>query len=405
MITCVVLIAAGSAGATPGDLDQTFGTNGWAITSVGRSYSLVSAAEVQPDGKIVVAGLRNDHVARTRDDTFAAWRHLPTGELDATFDGDGMARVPFAGPSSGAHAVALEPDGRVVLAGYVGKAMGVARLLPDGSLDQSFGGGDGRTRIPLPESSYAAVETVELLADGRILLGGATYQAGNRGSAVVAITPEGELDPEFGAGGLVLMDEGFGDLTLDDAGRMVAATQRSSRFIVSRFGLDGSPDPMFGGDGVRRYTSGFPTEVIVDEAGRIVLTISDVRPRCSLGSGAVVRLTPEGDWDTSFSENGIALRACIIASGLVIQGDGRIVVAGSLFAGGGSDEYYPILSRLDADGALDVAFGDGGSLIATPEESHWMHAVDVTLQQDGKIVLLADSPYAESYELARFLAT
>jgi uncharacterized delta-60 repeat protein len=243
------------------------------------------------------------------------------------------------------------------------------------------------------------------MPDGRLLVGGFALRAREAGSAVAALTPQGALDPEFGAGGLVVVDAGFGDLTLDKQGGVVVAMQkRSGRFLVARYGLDGGPDPTFGGDGVRRYSYGRPTDVRVDEAGRVVLAISDVRPRCFLGSGAVVRLSPEGNWDTSFSEDGTALRRCIIANALVIQGDGKVVVAGSFFAGGGSGEYLPILRRLRADGALDATFGDDGSLIASLDESYWMHAVDVSLQQDGKILLLADSLYEESYELARFLA-
>jgi uncharacterized delta-60 repeat protein len=411
-----LVASAAAADASPGDLDPTFGTGGWATVPVGRSYSSVSEAVIQPDGRIVVAGLTDDHVARTRDDTFAAWRHLATGGIDGTFDGVGMASVDFSGPASGALAVDLQPNGNIVLAGYVGsrqanaRAMAVGRLLPGGALDPSFGGGDGKVRIPIEGMTFAPATAVEVLSDDRILLGGPvagpTYFEGSRyGTALVMLTPEGDLDVGFGVAGVVLEDREFRALTIDAAGDIVVAMRgpESGRFVVGRFHPDGAADSTFGGDGIRGYSAGYPTDVRVDAAGRILVSVGLSGGRCIFGSSVVARLTPDGSWDTSFSGDGKTPRECIYQQALAIQGDGRIVIVGSVFAGGGSGEFLPVVGRLNIDGSLDTTFGDGGFVTAVIVDGYWMYAMDVILQPDGKIVLLADSPYGDTYELGRFL--
>jgi hypothetical protein len=96
---------------------------------------------------------------------------------------------------------------------------------------------------------------------------------------------------------------------------------------------------------------------------------------------------------------------CVDPVAIAEDADGNIVLVGSVFAGGGSGEEYPAVARLDMAGQLDLAFGDGGVVISPPAEDYWTIGIDVALQDDGGIVLLADSPYQPTYELARFLST
>jgi uncharacterized delta-60 repeat protein len=403
----LVLVSATGAQAAPGDLDPSFGGDGWVVKDVNAPNN-VDAVLIQPDGRIVVAG----RLGRQ----FAIWRLLSNGDLDLSFGGGGEATVPFTGRGgSGALAAGLQPDGRIVLVGYGGTQMAIARLLPDGSPDPQFGEGDGKTKIPLSGRVHARADDVELLPDGRILLGGTTLRSryGREvGTALSILTSQGTLDPSFGTGGTLRTRLLFGDTTFDGQKVVLVGKDRkgTGRFFVARYGLDGAPDATFGGDGVRRRSLGHKvdlyevTEVVADGAGRMVLTISGAHRKCFLSFGAVVRLNADGSWDGTFSGDGVVPRLCANAGALVIQGDDRIVVAGEVFAGAGSGEYYPLVTRMEADGAPDETFGDGGSVRSTPDFYFWSAGSDVALQQDGKIVLLADAIYEQSFGLARFLA-
>jgi uncharacterized delta-60 repeat protein len=405
-----LVFVAGQAHGAPGDLDPTFGTDGWAAVSLDAYGTPVSEAVFQPDGRIVVAGLLGG-------DTFAAWRHLSNGALDAGFDGDGTTSVTFPGHFSGALAVALQPDGNIVLAGYARSnrfshsAMAVARLLPGGVLDSSFGGGDGKARIRIEGMTVLSAEAVEVLGDRRILLGGPVSgrsYGGLVGTALVMLTPAGDLDAEFGAGGVVLEDGAFDAFTVDAGGNILVAMGGDSHsyphataFQVGRFSSDGTRDSTFGADGVRSYSRGSPTDVLVDEAGRILLSIEAGSAQCPFEASYVARLTPDGDWDSSFADDGKTPRRCIFSPSLAVQADERVVVVGSVFAGAGGGENVPVIGRLNVDGSIDATFGYRSAVIA---EEEWMNARDVLIQPDGKIVLVAHSSYGPVYALARFLS-
>jgi uncharacterized delta-60 repeat protein len=127
-------LATAPAQAAPGDLDPTFGVAGMQTTDLGGSEDAAAAA-IQQDGKIVVAG---GSFRGGRDD-FALARYNPDGSLDASFSGDGKVVTDFGGSQS-ARDLALQPDGKLVVAGD-----GViARYNPDGTLDSSKQGSKSR---------------------------------------------------------------------------------------------------------------------------------------------------------------------------------------------------------------------------------------------------------------------
>jgi hypothetical protein len=82
------------------------------------------------------------------------------------------------------------------------------------------------------------------------------------------------------------------------------------------------------------------------------------------------------------------------------------VIAGEVFSGAGSGEYYPVLARVGPDGTPDVTFGNGGSVTSTPDSDffYWSAGTDVVLQQDGMIILLAQAIWDYSFALGRFHA-
>ena len=135
----------------PGDLDPTFDGDGRVTTDVGGVATRDFAQDVvavQPDGKTLVAGRRED----TTGYVFAVARYNPDGSLDTGFSGDGKATVDFGGTYDYGFSVAVDSLGRVVLSGasvqggVTGTDFAVARLNPDGSPDTGFGG-DGKATV------------------------------------------------------------------------------------------------------------------------------------------------------------------------------------------------------------------------------------------------------------------
>ena len=183
-------VVAGSAGpafetdvtvaryrALDGSLDDPgFGPDGWRRTDFGSGTEAGTGVAIQPDGKVVVAG--------TDLSDFLLARYNTDGTLDSTFSGDGKLSTDFAGDSDRATGVAVQPDGRIVVAGFTftgGAAahdFAVARYNPNGSLDTSFSG-DGKQALDLGSNDIA--EGVALQSDGKIVLAG--YQDPTRSTA------------------------------------------------------------------------------------------------------------------------------------------------------------------------------------------------------------------------------
>jgi uncharacterized delta-60 repeat protein len=358
------------------------------------------------DGRIIV-------IASALGKEMAAWRFLPDGDPDTSFGGDGQATVTFE-RSSAALAGALQPDGKLVLVGHSGASIAIVRLLPSGDPDTGFGSG-GATTVRLKEKAIGVA--VKIGSDGRIIVGASLVARRSRspiGTALLRLHASGTPDESFGRQGVVTVgDQRFGDLTLDDqnsivVGLLPAGLRGRTRFLVARYAADGIPDPTFAGDGRRRYivkSLGDPSDVLIDPAGRILLALSGVSRRCFLEAGGVVRLTPDGELDTSFSGDGVALRTCGPARRMTLTDDGSIVVGGSIFAGAGSGEHYPTLSRLTPVGARDASFGDEGIVVAPPLDHYWSGTRGLLLQDDGKIVLVAGGIYAPGFAVGRFLST
>src|SRR5512142_292253 len=141
MLALLALLPAPRAHARAGDLDPTFGNGGIVFVPNLRPdapFDGASAVAIQPDGKIVVAGRWG---LTSPGPTIAVVRFNADGSLDASFGFEGIVTLSsgFAGGDE-AHGVAIAGDGKIVVGGYFGSLGGVYRLLPDGSLDMGFGG-------------------------------------------------------------------------------------------------------------------------------------------------------------------------------------------------------------------------------------------------------------------------
>ncbi len=254
-----------------GGLDGSFGTGGLATVWFDLGWSNEDSAwmvAVQPDGKIVVAGSAAS--ASVGDKNFAVARLDPSGALDLSFGASGKTTIAFdlGGLNSDiGFDVAIQSDGKIVVAGWaatgaVGTDFAAVRLNEDGSLDPGFGAG-GKVVIPFDLGGYLGDEAlaVAIQNDGRIVLAGtAEYtENGDHDFAIARLHPDGSLDASFGFGGKVtvpfdiggdLVDTAYDVMIQADGKIVVAGTVDSgvddTDFGVARLLPDGSLDPGFG---------------------------------------------------------------------------------------------------------------------------------------------------------------
>jgi len=428
----LVVTAAGPSAAAAGQLDPSFGGDGTVVTEFPSSRSGAHAVAVQADGRIVTAGFAhaNDSVAAD----FAVTRYRPDGTLDSTFGGGGLVRTDFGGRYDEAFAVAVQGDGKIVVAGSssdaTGSDMAVARYTASGLLDPSFDG-DGLTLVDFGFESSARAVTVQ--PDGRVVLAGSALQPVGAGCctsdfALARLTAAGALDPSLDADGRVVTDflpgpdnghdAAYAVLVLGD-GRILAGGSGvtgpvSVDFAIARYRSDGSLDPTFGGDGlVETDFVGYFDEIralAADGSGRIVAggqscefpgTLDEV---CDFG---LARYNADGGLDRRFGRRGI-VRTDVGGEvgegvrGLVVQGDGRIVAAGDTSGPGGMDV---ALVRYRSNGGIDRGFGAGGTVIH-PVSPGTDEVGGLALDPSGRLVVSGTTAIAQSFGffVSRFLS-
>jgi uncharacterized delta-60 repeat protein len=359
------IVAVGHAGAANGDfaltrynangsLDTTFSGDGKQTTDFGGDDGAAAVA-IQGDGKIVAAGVGGLGVALAR--------YKPNGSLDTSFSGDGKQTTDLGGLGQGASAVALQADGKIVVGGSacsfgVCGDFALARYNPNGSLDASFSG-DGKQTTNLGDAAE-----------------GATGVAIQGGGKIIAV----------GSGG-----PDFGD------------------FALARYNPNGSLDTTFSGDGKQTTDFGGSDAAngVALQGGKIVLVGSGSLGGTGGNDFALARYNPNGSLDTSFSGDGrqtTDFGTGDAANAVALQGDGKIVAAGRGAGGGG---YAFALARYNANGVLDTGFsGDGKQTTDFGFPNQIGGASGVALQGDGKIVAVgvgSGPTQTDDFALARYL--
>jgi uncharacterized delta-60 repeat protein len=420
-------VLTATAAAAPGALDPSFSADGWTRTLEVRTASnnyLPDGAEdvaIAPDGAIVTAGELQDGGSAWY---FGAFRFLPGGELDRGF-GDGGWVDSDLGAFEMPHAVALQPDGKIVVAGSSDCALTtcftIARYLPGGGLDPSFGtGGIAQTAFP---QRGAAAHDVAVAGDGKLVAVGFTSHGADaqdsRLFAVARFLPDGRLDPGFSGDGHVTIDFGYGNdlaeaVAISPRGRILVAGSGARKhnrtlddFAIARLRDDGRLDRSFSGDGRRTVRFGkarwdWAYGLALAGGGRVVLagstTSQDYRRPTQI---ALARLRRDGSLDRAFGAGG--RRRTLpgpyggYASAVLVHG-GRIVAGGRVFSDAGRDSSDWVLAGYTPAGAADAGFGAGGVAITDfgtgPDE-----VTALGVQGDG--IVAAGSIYT-SLGLARY---
>jgi uncharacterized delta-60 repeat protein len=380
---------------TDGSLDPAFGTAGEVLTDFGgnrcfggprhgqsckshddclggrciSSDDVAWALALESDGKLLAAGERRACVGGTNDGErcqvdsdcatpgvcladFALARYDADGSLDLSFGSGGRVVTDFGGDDE-AFAVAVQSDGKIVVAG-VSTANGtidfaLARYGSDGQLDSGFGtGGKVLTDLGGQDEAFGLV----IQPDGKLVAAGVSTAAGSLDFALVRYATDGTLDSNFGTSGQVVTD--FGPVFV---GNPSSCTQTGGDF----------------------HGTDVAFTVALQSDGKLVAA------GVSSGDFALARYNPDGSLDTTFGTCGRVVTDFAgddaAASALVIQPDGKLVAAGRNKV---TNQTAFALARYAPDGTLDPIFGAAGRVV-TPIGTD-AEAGGLALQPDGALV-------------------
>jgi uncharacterized delta-60 repeat protein len=292
-----------------GTVDSSFGFFGRVNTEFTNIFNEAKALVLQPDGKILVAG---SVYGFSGSGNFAAARFNADGTLDSSFGTDGKRIIDFAGFDDRANAMALQPDGKILIAGSTVTAnldpgdFGVVRLNSDGTLDSGFGV-NGLTHIDFDSSSYDYANAIALQSDGKILLAGQAV-TGNSNFGMLRFNANGTLDTGFGTGGKVVYAPSGGSnysanaIALQPDGKILLAGRTSDAnlyFVAARFNPNGALDSSFNGNNksygftiANNQADSQINGIVVQPDGRILAVGTALIPNSFIGDIALVRYNP-----------------------------------------------------------------------------------------------------------------
>lgn len=396
------LISSPLAGGAASPLDPSFGRGGKVLTDFsGDTEDAGLDVAAQTDGKIVVVGLTGTDSTSNAHPTFALARYQLDGGLDPRFGGDGKVRTDFTPTTDEvAYATAIQPDGKILAAGAVWdgvsfRGFALARYNGDGTLDTGFDG-DGTVVTDFGSGSAGAF-AIALQRDGKIVLAGfASSGPDPSGIALVRYTSSGSLDRSFDGDGKLITPVSLGssslalDVVVQPDGLIVVGgrsllTRGQSGAALVRYLSDGRLDGSFDGDGKVEWTTDAGASInaiALQQDGRIV-TVGEP-------DGSLTRFKANGSLDTSFSGDGTSyapLVEDIWLQDAAVQPDGKIVASGSVLLTDPARFDFAV-ARWTASGGPDRAFGRGGAL--TVDFGGDDGAMALALLPKGKIVVAGE---------------
>jgi uncharacterized delta-60 repeat protein len=364
-------MSASVAVAAPGDLDQSFGDGGKVRTPI-KNSSLAYAIGRQSTGKLIAAGCSAGSEPGSQAFQFTITRYTAEGILDPSFGENGVTILSFPGDTGWAcvEDLAIRPDDSVVLAGGAISDLGnnqdfaIAQLTPDGQLDDNFGTEGRVTLHPGNAEKHAGATAITLDPAGRAIVAGKAltdYGDSNKRDAQSFAAVRIEPDGE--------LDTSFGD-----SGEVVLGMHETS-----------NPEPGSGiGSGVAdvvRYTDGR-----IGLVGTASDNWQDVNQ--NLGRVAIARLTSDGQLDSSFSGDGKLVTPVHSATesalfnAAALSPDGRITVGGAI-------NHQALVARFELNGEPDLTFGSAGSTLLALAELGGCCGTSVQslhYQADGKLI-------------------
>ncbi len=326
------------------DIDSTFGVdNGYTAIQVGNQTFPRKMIE-QPDGKYLITGTVQ---ITPSDEEFFVARYLTDGSPDLSFNGTGYFTTSYSTSLENSEAIALQSDGKIVLAGrtYLGSFSQLlfCRVNSDGTLDTSFGT-NGFTEINSSVQDES-ISTLGILSNGSIVGIGDAYQSNPFWGHMVImakLTSSGDPMPGFGTNGVMIpplitdISNAFGMKIQNDSifltGNHYDASNNQQAYII-KMDSSGIGDPAFG------------------------------------TNGAVFYMPNGNPWNAGLD--------------IMLADDGKIYNSGTTGPSGISSEF--LVARFHGDGSFDTSF-DGDGFVSTDIRSDWDEASAMDMQPDGKII-------------------
>ncbi len=431
-----------------GSVDTQFGVDGKVITRFGSDGDIGNSVTVQPDGKIIVAGLTVVEGTRTQagnpeNINFGLVRYNADGSLDASFGSNGTVTTDIGSWDEG-RVVTTQSDGKILVVGMttdvggVNSSFALVRYNPDGTVDNDFGT-DGIITAQVGtvnNQGYNYPSGIAVQSDGKILLVGDFYDGGSQAITLIRYNAQGAPDSTFGYQGVVTANIGYqltqsggyfpsGDdassITIQSDGKILVAgttylhNEVHGKFFLARFNTDGNLDETFGTNGVVATEIGLSQNygygVTVQENGKILVTGG------SDGKFSLARYNTDGSLDLTFDGantldgltfSGVAtgfVTADIagyadVARSITLEPDGKLLVAGDIWNDGWDNPNATSnfgLVRFESNGSLDPTFGAITTDIGDSSEDI---AIKVLRQADGKVVVAGMTEVGSDYDFA-----
>jgi uncharacterized delta-60 repeat protein len=354
-LLCVTM--ANTAFALSGELDSSFSFDGKVATDIDISVDRLSAMAIQPNGKILAAGFKN----KALNSDFVIVRYNSDGTLDNSFGVDGKVITDFGSLFDTATSIALQLDGKVVVSGYTDNGndtdFAVARYNSNGLLDPAFGA-NGKITTDINLSDDIA-NALAIQTDGKIIVVGYSFNNADTDFALVRYNSNGSLDSTFDADGKVTTNVGS---AIDDAKSVIL--QNDSKIIVVGDSYNNSDKDI-----------------------------------------SIIRYNSNGSVDNAFGNSGIVKTDINLsddeANSVIVQSDGKLLVCGESYNGQDTDFF---LVRYNINGNLDTSFDSDGK-VTTDFGASNDSASSIAVQTNGKIIVIGVrriSIFSSDIAIARF---
>lgn len=390
-----------------GSLDGTFGNRGFQTTDFNTYYDAINSIFIQPDGKILVSGITAlydpapdpetgfyTHVS----DRIALARYTNIGLPDKSFDGDGKVITNIHTNDLTSNLLALQTDGKFIVAGSDTTGLSLARYTSSGVKDNTYAFAN---KLVNADKSYFAVRSLAIQADNKIVLGGLWYNTtAQKDFVIIRFTTSSTLDKTFNSTGIQKTDfKGYNDyntsLAIQNDGKIVAGGFASNgvsyAFATSRYNINGSVDNSYNADGKQMTYHGSgdlrTTALSVQEDQKIVLVGFTFLSNGFSTNTLIVRYNADGTLDKTFNKTGGLIyefkTGNTVFTASVVQPDGKLISVGYTLNG---TIFNYLVVRYKTNGTLDSTFSGDGIQITNLNVYQYVKP-GVALQKDGKIIL------------------
>lgn len=391
-------------------IDVSFGNDGISKLDILSGYKVMKTIKTGPSDQIIAAG--SSQGFQSGSTHFTVVQYLENGEIDPGFGQNGAVYTTI-GDASTIHDFEILTDGRILAAGscYVGdqQQIALARYLPNGVLDVAFGNGGEKI---IPTDATAEIKSVAIQADGKVLLAGYLGDLLNTDFLLIRLSPDGTVDPNFGDDGFVVAQmpstyprgEAVKVLVRPNGKIMLAGNYstvgslQGIEIFMAQFLANGDFDTTFGQNGI--WSDGVPEAQLLADAvlasdGRVIASAS----RRTLNNSAYNLLTlavlPNGSTDNSYGDNGYRViypsgRSGFAGAGiLLLPNDNLLIGATGLSDSPNEPNQDVLLIQLSPDGQLSPAFNQTGYGFY-PLLGYFSAVKDIAIQQNGRILNLVE---------------